>query len=151
MMKHKLFKLFFLIVISISILSCDMIGNSEQINEDELIKNLDGKWILKSVARNGVDITGDFDFSKFVLNLNADGTYSFDNYLPFAVKDDGTWSVDDPQYPYHLIFKEGTTEEEITVGINYPIVKGERHITITTSPGCYVNSYLYEFMRLKTN
>ena len=62
----------------------------------EVPKDIDGNWQLVSVLRNGTDITDYMDFKRFHVLLNKDNTYKLNNYLPFIVKNDGTWNVDDP-------------------------------------------------------
>ena len=49
----------------------------------EVPKQLDGKWQLKTVVRNGTDISEVMDFSQFRLIMNKDNTYNIENYLPF--------------------------------------------------------------------
>ena len=46
------------------------------------------------------------DFTRFHIVLNEDNTYKIENYLPFIVKGNGSWSVDDPIYPFHLFLKK---------------------------------------------
>ena len=42
----------------------------------EVPKQLDGKWQLKTVVRNGTDISEVMDFSQFRLIMNKDNTYN---------------------------------------------------------------------------
>lgn len=114
----------------------------------EAPKQLDGKWQLKTVSRNGTDISETMDFSQFRLIMNKDNTYTLENYLPFIVKKNGTWKADDLTYPFFLTFQEEGTENEAITEITYPIVKGKRHITLTISPGCGGNSYIYSFEKM---
>ncbi len=113
----------------------------------EPMKNLTGTWKITGVERNTIDITDHMDFSKFRLNLNADGTYTIDNYLPFVVKGNGVWKTDDPQYMYTLYFLESSSADTTAVEINYPISDGVRKLTMTLSPGCYSNKYTYTMER----
>lgn len=115
----------------------------------EVPKQLDGKWQLKTVVRNGTDITEAMDFSQFHLVMNKDSTYTIVNYLPFLVKKNGTWKTDDPTYPFFLTFKEEGSTNEAKTEITYPIVQGKRHITLTISPGCSSNSYVYSFEKIE--
>ena len=115
----------------------------------EAMKDMSGTWRLKTVTRNGVNITQQMDFTRFRLNLNSDGTYSIQNYLPFVVSGDGTWEVNDPQHPMLLTFKENGTAEGINLDFAYPIVDGSRALSITLSPGCHTNSYVYTLYRDK--
>ena len=111
-------------------------------------KDIDGNWQLVSVLRNGTDITDYMDFKRFHVLLNKDNTYKLNNYLPFIVKNDGTWNVDDPIYPFHLILKEEGSEKEVKTEIGFLTVDGQRRLTITLSPGCYSNKYVYTFEQI---
>lgn len=106
----------------------------------ETIKHVDGNWRLFTVSRNGIDITKYMDFSRFHIVLNKDNTYEIKNYLPFIVKGNGTWSVDDPQFPFHLIFREDGADETVETEIGFLTVDGERQLTIKLSPGCHTNT-----------
>ena len=147
-MKSKTLIATTILLICTFFISCDTFKDNEFSNNIESIKNLDGVWQLKTVSRNGIDITNTMDFSQFRLNLNIDGSYTLENYLPFAVKKDGTWRVDDPQYPFNLIFRENNSNTDVTIGLNYPIVNGKRIISISLSPGCSNNTYIYEFDKM---
>ena len=114
----------------------------------EATKFIDGSWQLATVYRNGVDITKSMDFSRFRLVLNKDNTYEMKNYLPFIVKDNGAWSVDDPQYPFHLSFKEEGANEEVKTEIGFLTVDGKRRLTVKLSPGCHTNKYVYTFKQV---
>ena len=115
----------------------------------EVPKSLDGIWQLKTVSRNGTDLTHAMDFSRFLLHLNKDNTYTMENYLPFLVKRNGKWKIDDPIFPFFLVFKQEGTDEEAKTEISYPIVKGKRRITLSFSPGCVGNSYVYSFEKIE--
>ena len=114
----------------------------------ETIKHVDGNWRLFTVSRNGIDITKYMDFSRFHIVLNKDNTYEIKNYLPFIVKGNGTWSVDDPQFPFHLIFREDGADETVETEIGFLTVDGERQLTINLSPGCHTNTYVYTFKQV---
>ena len=114
----------------------------------ETIKHVDGNWRLFTVSRNGIDITKYMDFSRFHIVLNKDNTYEIKNYLPFIVKGNGTWSVDDPQFPFHLIFREDGADETVETEIGFLKVDGERQLTIKLSPGCHTNTYVYTFKQV---
>lgn len=113
----------------------------------EGLKDLSGAWKIENVTRNNIDITRSVDFSQFTLHLLADGTYHIENYLPFVVRQNGTWGIDDPQYPFNLSFKENGQAENMTVELKYPISNGERKLFITLSPGCSSNKYVYQLIR----
>ena len=114
----------------------------------ETIKHVDGNWRLFTVSRNGIDITKYMDFSRFHIVLNKDNTYEIKNYLPFIVKGNGTWSVDDPQFPFHLIFREDGADETVETEIGFLTVDGERQLTIKLRPGCHSNTYVYTFKQV---
>lgn len=116
-------------------------SNPYEVNE--ATKNMSGTWKLQTVTRNGVDITNTMDFTRFQLNLKADGTYNIQNYLPFVVSGEGTWSVNDPHHPMMLSFQEKGAANAVNLDFNYPIVDGKRSISITLSPGCHSNVYVY--------
>ena len=116
---------------------------------EEAMKDMSGTWRLKTVTRNGINITQQMDFSRFRLILDADGTYTIQNYLPFVVKENGTWKVNDPLHPMLLSFKENGEAEGIDLDFTYPVVDGSRALSITLSPGCHTNSYVYSFYRDK--
>jgi len=128
--------------------SCDSFRDSEPEVFQESTKGINGVWQLKTVSRNFIDITKEMDFSRFRLNLNEDGSYTMDNYLPFAVKKNGKWRVDDPQYPFHIIFTEDGSGKEVSIELSYPISQGKRIISVTVSPGCSGNSYMYMFEKI---
>lgn len=132
-----------------SLVSCNTF-NDETLPDtySEVPKDISGEWELYNVTRNGIDITKRMDFSSFHLLLNADNTYKLDNYLPFIVKQDGTWSVDDLLYPFHLIFKEGTSQYEVKTEIQYVTRGGKRQLILTLSPGCHTNEYVYTFQKI---
>lgn len=139
--------MFFALAVTVS--SCDTFKDETTPGKySEVVKQMDGNWQLSTVSRNGIDITKNMDFSRFHLALNKDNTYELKNYLPFIVKDKGMWSVDDPQYPFHLSFKEEGKNEEVTTEIGFLTVDGERRLTIKLSPGCHTNKYIYTFKQV---
>lgn len=143
----KLFniKLTFLSLVLMSMMwSCDEFKDPNNYSADEFHKSLAGSWHINKASRNGVDITKSMDFSAFRINFSADNTYKIDNYLPFLAQNEGTWKIDDPQYPTTLTFKEtGASEAKSPASIEYTIVEGERQITLSFSPGCPANVYTY--------
>ncbi|MDL2257116.1 DUF5004 domain-containing protein [Bacteroidales bacterium OttesenSCG-928-I14] len=150
-MKNKLLIALAILTASLVFYSCDEFRDNDNKDYAETPKNINGVWQLTKVSRNFIDITKTMDFSQFRIDLNEDGTYSLENYLPFAVKQDGKWEVDDPLYPFHLKFYEGENNEPVVVSINYPIVEGRRILSITLSPGCYSNSYEYVFTKVEND
>lgn len=114
--------------------------------------DVSGSWKIVQATRNEVDITSLMDFAKFKLNLNGDGTYSIDNYLPFiAKKTSGKWSIDDPVFPFQLFFSDPDGSDAINTTLSYPVTAGKRQIVLTFSPGCHSNTYSYTFEKLVTN
>ncbi|GAB6009579.1 DUF5004 domain-containing protein [Dysgonomonas reticulitermitis] len=137
-------------VIICTLPSCDKFKDSTDYNADEPVKVIAGTWHITKVTRNGLDITKTMDFSKFRINLNEDNTYTIDNYLPFLVRQGGTWSVNDLQYPTKLTFKEGAAAESMSA-FDYQTVDGERQITLSFVPGCYSNIYSYILKKESNN
>ena len=150
-MKTNYKLLIYTLTILITMVACDTFKDNELHDYSETVKSIDGVWQLQTVERNGIDITNAMDFTNFRLNLNADGTYTIDNYLPFAVKEPGTWALDDPQYPFSVSFRQNNAGSDVVVNLKYPIVEGKRIIAITLSPGCYSNTYNYVFEKVETN
>lgn len=148
-MKNKITQLIFALLTLVILNACDKFSATESDLFEETDKDLSGVWKLGKVTRNGMDITEMMDFTQFSLDLREDGTYVIENYLPFVVKNAGKWQVDDPLYPFHLIFEEGGgAAEEVSVEIEYMIVNGKRSLSIEQSPGCFTNSYTYVFDRI---
>lgn len=138
-----------LLTLTLSMGSCDTFKDEvTPDNYSEVPKNMDGKWALTSVTRNGTNITERMDFKRFRLILNADNTYKIENYLPFIIKKDGTWKSDDPLYPFHLIFREEGTERDVTTEVKYLTKDGHRQLALELSPGCYSNKYVYTFEKV---
>ena len=135
------------------VVSCDSYKDKEA-NPDDLVegdKNFAGEWRIASVKRNTIDITESLkdDLPDFRLHMNADGSYRLANGMPFPVEEDGLWSVDDPKHPFVLSFTENNSVGAVDVEITYPIVKGERQMSITHFPGCDANKYEYLLVRVK--
>lgn len=129
--------------------SCDSMKDNETPDDFvESVKDLSGVWQLESVVRNNIDISNSMDFSQFRLHLNSDGTYHLENYLPFLVKKDGKWDVDDPRMPFALILQEDGAERPVLVEITLPVGEDGRQIAITQSPGCPSNKYKYKFTKI---
>lgn len=127
--------------------SCDVLEAEEEELIAESEKSIAGSWQIINVTRNGQDITEKFDFSTFKINFLPDHTFSIENPVPFFVKTRGTWSVDDPRYPFKILFEEDG-ENSMVTEFNYPIVGGARRIQFTFSPGCTTNTYEYFLHRI---
>lgn len=134
---------------ALSAVSCDSYKDTD--NPGKIVeadKNLAGVWQLAGVTRNGVEITDQMNCGQFKLHLEKSGRYTLENRLPFPVAHDGFWEVDDPAHPFQLTF----TEDDVigdpeSVEILYPIVDGKRRLTISHSPGCDANNYIYVFVQ----
>jgi hypothetical protein len=147
-MKARIKNIFLIFSLLGMITGCDTFKDEYPSKFSESVKQLDGTWQLKTVTRNGTDITNVMDFSKFHVILKQDSTYTLENYLPFIVKNNGKWKVDDANYPFHLSFTETNSSNAVTSEIQYPIVDGERQISLTLSPGCASNIYTYAFEKI---
>ena len=139
----------FILIVSLILFawSCETTSNEYE----EVPLDVSGNWEIVKVSRNGVEITSLMDFTQFKLNLNNDGSYSIDNYLPFVVKErSGRWEVDDPNYPFRLFFYDNNGANKITSSFYYPPVGGVRQLSLTFPTGCYSNTYTYVFKRVTT-
>ena len=148
-MKKILNKLLILTTVVLVAAGCDEFRDKTDYGSfTEPVKDLSGTWTIVTAIRNGLDITAMMDFSKFKLNLNPDGTYTMDNYLPFLVRENGVWSTGDPRFPFTLTFKENSAAEPVVSKLYYPAVDGERRISLTFfSDACAGNAYTYIFVR----
>ncbi|WP_295799064.1 DUF5004 domain-containing protein [Mucilaginibacter sp.] len=111
----------------------------------ESVKDISGDWVVISATRNGTDLMSLIDFSQFKLSFK-DGKYTLVNRLPFLVSKDGAYSLDDPQYPFKISFT-ATGSPAVATAFTYPIVNGVRQLTLTFSPGCPNNTYVYTFKK----
>ena len=134
----------------LAVWSCNMFNeDSLTSGNQEVSLDTSGSWKIVKVTRNGTDITNAMDFTKFRLNLNKDGMFSIDNYLPFVVKKtSGKWAIDDPVFPFRLFFYDANGSDEIIANLNYPVSNWKRQIILTFSTGCVSNTYSYVFERL---
>jgi len=110
-------------------------------------KDLNALWELKRVTRNSADLTQFVDTAGFRLTLGGDQNFQLQgNNIPFLVNDaSGTWSVDDPQYPYNITFTPAGNSASFSGSIATPVSEGRRTLSITFSPGCKSNTYVYTF------
>lgn len=132
------------IALSVMLASCE----PEEITIAETHKNLEGSWKIVKAVRNGTDLTNRIDFTQFRLNLNNGGGYTIDNKLPFLVSNNGTWSLDDPAYPFLITFSTEGGENPVPTSFDFPVVAGKRQISLEFSPGCSANSYQYTLERV---
>lgn len=131
------------LVAAITIASCTT--KKEVLSEP--VKDLNALWRIETVTRNTADITPYIDSASFRLMLAPDNTYTLQgNNIPFVVNAAaGTWSVDDPQYPYNISFKPTDSTRSFSASITTPTTKGNRILSIKFSPGCPSNAYVYTF------
>jgi hypothetical protein len=114
--------------------------------QQEALKDISGSWQVIRASRNGTDLTALVDLSKFRINFDGSG-YKLVNKLPFIVTQDGSYALDDPQYPYKITFTAGGATP-LSTGFTYPIVNGKRQLSLTFSPGCSNNSYIYVLQKV---
>ncbi len=119
----------------------------EEIVKNEATKEIRGSWHISKATRNGTDITDKFDFSDFRITFLEDGSYQLGQPVPFIVSQNGRYALDDPQYPFQIKFDQGNQSGETTSAFDYPIVDGQRILTLTFSTGCATNTYRYTLKR----
>ena len=99
-MKHSIHLAAIALLTTLLVTSCDTFSAPADPDKNtEQVKDISGTWQLTTVSRNSNDITETMDFSQFQINLKKDGKYTIENYLPFVVRHNGTWKVDDIYYP----------------------------------------------------
>ncbi|MEY8686739.1 DUF5004 domain-containing protein [Bacteroides sp. AN502(2024)] len=151
-MKQRIYLTAVVLLTMLWMVSCDTFSASSDPDKNmEQEKDVSGTWQLITVSRNGNDITDAMDFSQFKLHLKKDGNYTIENYLPFVVRHDGKWKVDDVYFPFRIYFTEEGSTDQASTEILFPITNGERNIIITHSPGCVMNSYTYVFKKISEN
>ncbi|WP_116789222.1 DUF5004 domain-containing protein [Flavobacterium psychrotrophum] len=135
-------KIFSLAAVTMLVLFTACAPSTDTGDYNEPIKDIAGSWQVIKIERNGEDITTKVNFSQFRVNFLEDGTYIFENYLPFVVSRPGTWSLDDKQYAFKINFLSDS-QDVTSLEFSYPIVDGKRQIQISGSPGCSSNTYTY--------
>lgn len=134
--------LFLLLMVTLVTFSC----KRETITTpQEADKSIDGSWKIVKAIRNGTDLTSRFDFSHFRIQFK-DSSYVVDSLVPFVVQSSGTYHVDDPKYPFKIIFHEKGAAPK-TLNMEFPITGGVRNIILNFSPGCAANSYQYTLQK----
>jgi hypothetical protein len=114
--------------------------------QQEALKDINGSWRVIKATRNGTDLSTLVDLSQFRINFDGTG-YKLENKLPFIVTQDGAYSLDDPQYPFKITFTAaGGTP--VSTGFTYPVINGKRQLSLTFSPGCANNSYIYVLQKV---
>lgn len=139
-------------VLSTCLVFCALLFSScqkEITTISEPVKNLTGTWKIIQLTRNGEDLTSRVDFSSFRISFNADNTYTLQDQFMFFTTDPGTYSFDDPQYPFYLNFQPQNATSETKLTFEYPIVNGKRQIKLKFSPGCTKNTYEYYFEKVQ--
>jgi hypothetical protein len=114
---------------------------------NESVKNIDGTWKIASATLNGTDILNTIPddmthLSGFGITFK-EGKYTLTNPIPFIVDTDGTFKFNDPQYPFDIRFTPTGTNTEVKSTFQFPVVQGQRRVTLTFSPGCSKNVYIY--------
>ena len=113
---------------------------------NESVKDISGSWKVLKASRNGTDLTPLVDFSQFRVKFDAEGNYTLVNALPFVVNKNGKFKLDDPNYPFKIVFT-ATGAQPLTTAFNYPVVGGARQLNLTFSPGCSLNTYVYTLVK----
>ncbi|MGO3108895.1 MAG: DUF5004 domain-containing protein [Sphingobacterium sp.] len=114
---------------------------------DEPIKEIAGKWHVVQLSRNGEELSERMDMTNFSIEFKPDGTYSVAEQLPFMLQGSGNYRLNDPQYPFSLLMSAQDDGQELAVSMQYPVVKGERQLSLSFSLGCSGNTYQYNFER----
>lgn len=138
----------FICAFMVVVLSCST--EADENNYTEPIKDISGSWQVIQAFRNEADITDLMEFSQFKINFKEDQSYTLENYIPFLVNKQGTWALDDPQYPLNISFGEDAGADKVKTQLNFPIQGGKRQMRLTFSPGCSSNSYTYVFERVQS-
>lgn len=136
--------MFAFLAITLGLNSC----KREVIAIEESVKDVTGTWVIKKATRNATDLTNSLDFSQFRIQFNTDSTYTIENLMPFIVSKNGSYSLDDPQYPFKITFNEMNASVPEQTAFNYPTVNGVRQMILTFSPGCESNIYEYTLEKL---
>lgn len=120
----------------------------QEILVPEQVKDISGEWRITKAVRNGVDITTLTDFTQFRIRFTADLQYTIENPLPFIVSKNGSYSLDDPKYPFRITFSESGGNAPVSNTFTYPVVNGKRNMNFSFSPGCAANTYEYTLERI---
>jgi len=118
----------------------------------ESTKDLTGTWKIVKATRNGTDLlplvdSNYINFSKFSIVFKS-GSYTVANPLPFIVTQNGTYSLDNPQFPFTITFNQTGSTTPVSTAFTYPIVDGVRVLTLVFSPGCAQNIYSYSLEKV---
>lgn len=139
---------FMITMVSWGLVSCE--DDSSKIPVEEPIKIITGNWKVSQIIRNGENLTERLKIDKYTIDFKEDGTYLISDQLPFIVKGAGTYVLGDSQYPFTLRLKPAAVNNDITVKLQYPVIKGKRQLSLSLSLGCTGNTYEYNFERTNT-
>ncbi|MDH5825945.1 DUF5004 domain-containing protein [Sphingobacterium faecium] len=114
---------------------------------DESVKDISGSWKVVQLTRNGEDLGKRMDLENFKINFKSDGTYTLADQLPFIVDVPGKYVFNDPQYPFSLILTPEDDKKDIALKFQFPVIAGERQLSLTFSLGCSSNIYQFNFER----
>jgi hypothetical protein len=114
---------------------------------DEPVKDIAGSWKVVQLTRNGEDLSQRLDLSDFRIDFKEDGSYTLANGLPFVLVGSGTYTLNDPQYPFSVLMTADGGPEQTAVKLQYPVVRGKRQLSLSFSLGCAGNTYQYNFER----
>ncbi|MCW8310137.1 DUF5004 domain-containing protein [Sphingobacterium sp. InxBP1] len=118
-----------------------------KIPAEEPAKDITGDWKVIQLTRNGEDLGSRMLLDHFRISFKADGTYAVADQLPFVVRGSGTYRLEDPQYPFHIVLRPADGQENVLLKFQFPIVKGRRQLSLSMSLGCAGNSYQYDLER----
>lgn len=113
----------------------------------ETVKDISGSWKVIQLTRNGEDLSQRLDLADFRIQFNTDGTYTLAEQLPFIADAPGTYKLSDPQYPFALLLRPEGAPEDVVARFQFPVVKGERQLSLSFSLGCESNTYQFNFER----
>ena len=117
------------------------------ITSQEAFKDITGSWQVIELKRNGEDLSERMALADFRMDFKDDGTYSLAEELPFITRGKGNYALNDPQFPFSLLLST-EQQENHTVKFQFPVVKGQRQLSLTFSLGCTSNSYEYILERV---
>jgi hypothetical protein len=141
---------FLLIILSLVVWASCKVDKISEVAEP--VKDISGNWQVIKATRNGTDLfalldSNYYSFNKFRITFNA-GAYTLVNPLPFIVNQNGTYSLDNPQYPFVITFKQTGSTTPVSTAFTYPAVNGARQLTLVFSPGCSNNTYSYTLQKV---
>lgn len=133
-------KLYYACILVLLTVACKVENNLK--SPTEPVKSITGTWEIVDASENGTDLMKWFDFTKFRITF-SDSTYTIDSLVPFMVKTNGKWALNDPQYPFSITLTPSDSSMGVQSSFGYPVVGGVRNMILTFSPGCPQNSYQY--------